>query len=146
MVNIKQASLRNVVKNSYVVGIMVLFLAVFEILSPTFLAGASVANIIRSAGPTVIVAVAATLLMISGNIDLSVGSILGFSGVLYAMLSKNGVPMLLGLIITLGAGLLIGILNGFLVVRLKITPVIATLATMNVFLGIAKLMCGTTIP
>lgn len=146
MINIKKASLRNVVKNVYVIGILLLFIAIFEILNPKFLSAPSIVNIIRTAAPAVMVGVAATLLMISGNIDLSVGSILAFSGVVFATLAKAGIDITVGVLISICAGALIGVMNGVLVVKLKIIPVIATLATMNIFLGISKLMCGDTIP
>ncbi|MEF9989455.1 MAG: ABC transporter permease [Christensenellaceae bacterium] len=144
--SIKKVSWRNAVKNLYVYGILLLFVIIFWALSPKFLSIASVNNILRTAAPLVITSAAATLLMLSGNVDLSVGSILGFSGVLFATFCKIGIATPISAILVAIVGIGIGIINGFIVVKLKIIPVIATLATMNILLGVSKLMCGETIP
>jgi ribose/xylose/arabinose/galactoside ABC-type transport system permease subunit len=105
-----------------------------------FLASASITNILRvSAGP-LIIAVPATMLMISGNIDLSVGSICSMTAVIYAQFLKAETPLYLAMafvvLIAVGAGWF----NGFLVAKLRITSVIATLATMSLFWGVAKVL------
>lgn len=146
MLSVKKVSWRNAVKNIYVFGILAIFIIVFTAISPKFIAPASLAYITQTVAPLLVVAVAATMLMISGNIDLSVGSILGFSGVIMATLSKNGMAVWLAVILCVIIGLGLGFANGFLVVKLKITPVVATLATTNILLGFAKIMCGDTIP
>lgn len=142
----KKISWRNMIKSLYIFGILVLFIVVFTIISPKFIKVPSLVNIIRTAAPAIMVGVAATLLMISGHIDLSVGSMLGFTGVMFAVISKAGIPVLWATLIVIAIGVALGTLNGLLVVKLKIIPVIATLATMNVLLGAAKLLCGDTIP
>ncbi|TFG64044.1 MAG: ABC transporter permease [Spirochaetales bacterium] len=143
---IKKASWRNMVKNLYVVGILIFFVVLFTIISPKFVRIASLVNILRAAAPTIMVATAVTLLMISGHVDLSVGSMLGFCGVFFAVLCKSGIPVVTAALLTTIIGGVIGIVNGLLVVKLKIIPVIATLATMSLLLGIAKLLTGDTIP
>jgi ribose/xylose/arabinose/galactoside ABC-type transport system permease subunit len=129
-----------------VFGILAIFFVIFTIISPKFISAPSLAYLLQTVAPLLVVSVAATMLMMSGNIDLSVGSILGFSGILAATLSKSGLSAWQAFIpcVILGFGL--GALNGFLVVKLKITPVIATLATTYILLGVAKIMCGETIP
>lgn len=90
-----------------------------------------------------IMAVGATIIIISGGIDLSVGSIFALSGVSMAMLLKNmagASPMeifFIGLGLCLGIGLICGLINGFLVVGLRVHPFIITLGTMWIFRGIA---------
>lgn len=105
-----------------------------------FLNHRNIINVLRVSAPLLTLAGAFTLLMVSGYIDLSVGSTMGLSAVVYAMLAINGVPFLVafGLTMVVGAGL--GAINGFLVVRLKITPVIATLITLSLFKGVALLL------
>jgi len=80
---------------------------------------------------------AAVLLMIAGAFDLSVGMVLALTGVMYAFMSKNGIPTPLALVLAVLIGSGFGLLNGALVVGLKITPVIATLGTMYVAQGLA---------
>jgi ribose/xylose/arabinose/galactoside ABC-type transport system permease subunit len=145
-IGVKDVSWRNTIKNVYVFGILAIFFVVFTIISPKFVSAPSLAYLIQTVAPLLVVSVAATMLMISGNIDLSVGSILGFSGILAATLSKSGLPAWEAFIICIIVGVGLGAVNGALVVKLGITPVIATLATTYILLGIAKIMSGETIP
>lgn len=105
-----------------------------------FLYEKNIINILRVSAPLLTLAGAFTLLMVSGYIDLSVGSAMGLSAVVYAMLAINGVPFLPAFGITMIVGAVLGLINGFLVVRLKITPVIATLITLSLYKGIALLL------
>lgn len=105
-----------------------------------FLYKRNIINILRISAPLLTLAGAFTLLMVSGHIDLSVGSAMSLSAVAYAMLAINGVPFLPAFVITMIIGAGLGAINGILVVRLKITPVIATLITLSLFKGIALLL------
>ena len=78
--------------------------------------------------------------MISEHIDLSVGSAMSLSAVIFAWLILNGFSFLPALLLTLIAGVGMGALNGYLVMRLRITPVIATLVTLSLFKGTALLI------
>ena len=141
MKKINKALFINFLKNNYVVLILIAVICIFTILSKgRFLSEPSIRNILRVSVPTLIIASMATLLMVSGNIDLSVGSLLGMSAVVFAILRQSGVPFLLALLIVLLMGCLMGAINGFLVMKLRITSVIATLATMSLFYGIGKFM------
>src|SRR5678815_5137355 len=88
-------------------------------------------------------AIGATIVIISGGIDLSVGSIYALSGVAMALFLRGAGSMgpaattLLGLVVCLGVGLACGVLNGALVVGLRVHPFIITLGTMWVLRGIA---------
>jgi ribose/xylose/arabinose/galactoside ABC-type transport system permease subunit len=105
-----------------------------------FLSPDSVINLLRSAVPILMVSGAFTLLMISGYIDLSVGSAMSLNAVVFAFMILNGFDFLPALLITLALGCVLGIVNGALVMKLRITPVIATLVTLNLFKGIALLI------
>ena len=105
-----------------------------------FLNERNIINILRVSAPLLTLAGAFTLLMVSGHIDLSVGSAMSLSAVVYALLAINGVPFLIAFAATVVVGVVLGSINGFLVVRLKITPVIATLITLSLFKGIALLL------
>ena len=90
-----------------------------------------------------IMAIGATIVIISGGIDLSVGSIYALAGVSMALALRSlgpagqGVTVLVGLVTSVGVGLLCGLLNGVLVIGLKVHPFIITLGTMWVLRGIA---------
>lgn len=105
-----------------------------------FLYKRNIINILRVSAPLLTLSGAFTLLMVSGYIDLSVGSAMSLSAVTYALLAINGVPFIGAFAITIVVGAILGTINGLLVVRLKITPVIATLITLSFFKGIALLL------
>lgn len=105
-----------------------------------FLNPNNIINILRVSAPLLTLAGAFTLLMVSGYIDLSVGSAMSLSAVVYALLAINGTPFFAAFVITMVVGAGLGAINGFLVVRLRITPVIATLITLSLFKGVALLL------
>ncbi|MDR1134508.1 MAG: ABC transporter permease, partial [Synergistaceae bacterium] len=95
-------------------------------------------NLLRLSAPTIVIACGFTLIMIAGQIDLSVGSAMSLSSVVYCMLVLHGTPMLPAMFVTMIMGIGLGFVNGVMVMRLRITPVIATLITMNLYQGIAR--------
>ncbi len=106
----------------------------------SFLSPDSLINLLRSAVPILTLSGAYTLLMIAGQIDLSVGSAMSLSAVVYAWMILNGFSFLPALGFTLIMGVGLGALNGYLAMKLRITPVIATLVTLNLFKGGALLI------
>lgn len=116
--------------------------AVMSILSPHFLTVANLTNVLRQVAMTVIAASAATMIMISGGLDISVGGVLALSGVVTAKLAQQGVSFPVAILMGILSGTLIGFINGTLVVGTRITPVIATLGTMNIARGLAFLISG----
>jgi ribose/xylose/arabinose/galactoside ABC-type transport system permease subunit len=142
-------TLRANIKSFYIYVVLVLIVVVFSVVKlgrvemfgrGHFLSPDSIINLLRSAVPILTLSGAFTLLMISGYIDLSVGSAMSLSAVVYALMILNGFSFLPALLITLCMGIVLGGLNGFLVMKLRITPVIATLVTLNLFKGIALLI------
>ncbi len=94
----------------------------------------------------IIVASAATILMMTGNFDLSTGSAVAFAGCVYALLIKNGMTLLPAAICAVVVGILIGVINGTMVSRLNFPPFIATLCMMYISRGIALILAnGATI-
>lgn len=105
-----------------------------------FLNPDNVIILIRIAVPIITVSGAFTFLMIAEKIDLSVGSAMSLSAVIFAWMILNGFGFPAAVIATLIAGILMGTVNGFLVEKLNITPVIATLVTLSLYKGIALLI------
>ena len=124
--------------------IMLFLMLIIYILTPRFISVTNIGNVLQQVSLVMISGSAVTLLMISGNLDLSVGGVLGQSAVLYAFLARAGLPLWLAIIISVLAGSATGILNGLLVSKLKITPVIATLGTMSITRGIAHIFADGT--
>ena len=86
---------------------------------------------------TVIAGCAVTLLMVSGNFDLSIGSIMAIAGTFSAILATWGVPVFIAVLIAVAAGALVGVINGLLVILLDVPSIIATLGTMYAMRGVA---------
>jgi ribose transport system permease protein len=147
----RSAAVRANIKRYYIYVVLALIVVAFSMLKLDqvtffgrghFLSPDSIINLLRSAVPILILSGAFTLLMISGYIDLSVGSAMSLTAVVFSWLILNGSSFWVAISTTLVLGLVMGFLNGLLVVRLRITPVIATLVTLNLFKGIALLIVG----
>jgi ribose/xylose/arabinose/galactoside ABC-type transport system permease subunit len=145
----RSSALRATVKKYYIYVVLILIVILFAMVKVdkvglfgrgAFLSPDSIINLLRSAVPILMVSGAFTLLMISGYIDLSVGSAMSLNAVVFAFMILNGFDFLPALLITLAVGVVLGIVNGALVMKLRITPVIATLVTLNLFKGIALLI------
>lgn len=128
--------------------LLVLFLAVVGTMcavSPYFRIAQNLLETMRYLVEPGIVALAMTLVIITGGIDLSVGAIVGLSAVLLGMAWKSwGLPVGAAVGVAIGAGALCGLINGVMVVAFRIPPLIVTLATMAVFRGLATGLCHGT--
>jgi simple sugar transport system permease protein len=122
------------------VGGLVLTLVVFSFLSPLFLARQTAITVASTASELGIVAVCVTLLMISGHFDLSVGAIVGFSGygALYAL--RAGFPPEVAILAALASGVLIGVINGLLVVITRLHSFIVTMGMMLVIRSVLNVL------
>jgi ribose transport system permease protein len=112
---------------------------VLWILTPHFLTVSNLLNVAQQTSINAIIAVGLTFVIISGGIDLSVGSIVAFSGVVMASLMAREVPWAFAVIAGLGTGLGCGLLNGVLITLGRLPPFIATLGMMSVARGGALL-------
>jgi ribose/xylose/arabinose/galactoside ABC-type transport system permease subunit len=114
---------------------------VFALLNGRFFSTLNATNVLRQVAPVIIVGAAVTPLMVSRQLDLSVGSTVALSGVVAALLSQD---MALWLAFVIGAltGTVVGIVNAIVVVQFGINSVIATLGTLYVARGTANLLSG----
>ena len=111
------------------------FMVVVAILSDSFLSSANLLNVLRQTSVNAIIAAGMTFVILTGGIDLSVGSIFAFTGAVGASLLAADFPPLLAIAGALLLGTVIGMGNGFLIVRWNLQPFIVTLATMTIFRG-----------
>ena len=125
-------------------GVIFIFIAeiiIFSFLSEDFLRPNNLLMVGRQVSFIGIAAVGGTFLMITGGIDISVGSMLAFSGVLVSLLTVNcGLPFIFSIIITLICGAFFGFINGIAYTRFRISPLIATLAMQTILKGLAFLL------
>jgi erythritol transport system permease protein len=126
---------------------------VFSLLSPEFLTAGNLSILVKHVAINAILAIGMTFVILSGGIDLSVGSIVGFSGMVAGLLLSRGLvlePVGVAVFphtwfvvaLALLAGMAIGAVNGWMVARLGVAPFIATLGSMYVARGAALLMSG----
>src|SRR5271169_4916731 len=110
--------------------------AVFTILQPEFVSIANISNLLAFTPELGLMALGMTLLMTSGEFDLSVGSVFGFSAVLMWTLKNSGATSLtVGFFIAMVVAALIGLVNGWFVTRLRITSFLVTLGMLLVLRG-----------
>ncbi|MBV9759431.1 MAG: ABC transporter permease [Acidobacteriaceae bacterium] len=115
---------------------IVLFFAL-TIATPHFLTAINLASVARQTAVINIMALGMTLVIITGGIDLSVGSILAIAGLFGAMGIKHGLPIPAAIFVGIGCGLLCGLVNGLMITQFRINPFIVTLGTLEAYRGLA---------
>ncbi len=105
--------------------------------SPYFLTASNLVNVVQQTAVNAIIAVGMTFVIVSAGIDLSVGSIVAFSGVILASCLQAGLPIPLAIAAGLAAGAACGLVNGVLITWGRLPPFIATLGMMSVARGAA---------
>ena len=123
------------IKYKSLVGLLVL-ITIVTILSPSFLSTKNIFNILRQTSVNGIIAAGMTFVILTGGIDLSVGSILAISGAVCASLLASGQNIIIAVLAALIIGAMVGFLNGFIITKGKLQPFIANLATMTILRGL----------
>jgi len=122
---------------------LALLCLVLAIASPHFLTVDNLLNVLRQSAINAVLALGQLVVIITAGIDLSIGSIMGLTIVLLALMMRGGTPSFLACALTVVAGVAVGLLNGLLLTRLKLPhPFISTLGTMNVARGAALLLAS----
>jgi ribose/xylose/arabinose/galactoside ABC-type transport system permease subunit len=120
---------------------LIVELCIFSILSPYFLTADNLLNVSLQVSITAIIAAGMTFVILTGGIDLSVGSLVALAGIVATSLLKLDVPVAIGLFVALCGGLAVGAISGSFagvcITRFNVTPFIVTLALMTVWRGTA---------
>ncbi|MBV9780933.1 MAG: ABC transporter permease [Acidobacteriaceae bacterium] len=116
---------------------LALLFVALTIATPHFLTKVNLSSVARQTAVINMMALGMTPVIISGGIDISVGSILAIAGLFGAMAIKSGQPIPVALAIGIGTGFLCGTLNGLFITQLRISPFIVTLGTLGIYRGIA---------
>jgi ribose transport system permease protein len=119
--------------------VMVVFLSLY---TDTFLTSTNIFNILRAFSWIAISAFGQCLVIITTGVDLSVGSVMGLSGLASAMLLVRGVPVPLAVVGGLAAGFVVGMANGLMITKGKLPPFIATLGTLLMARGLCNGLTG----
>lgn len=119
---------------------LILLMIFFSINTKNFLSQRNLLNVALQTSVAVILAIAETFVIITGGIDLSIGSISAASGMIAAISINNGVPVWAAVALGILTGLLCGAFNGFIITVLGIVPFIATLGTNSIMRGLIYVM------
>ena len=145
---------KNIMKNlvsRFQLPLVILVMALaLSLLSDSFMTPRNIQNILQQISINLCLSIGMTLVILAGGIDLSVGSILAFSGILMAGFAKNGIAIpaldiaieftFFGAVLAgLLTGLVLGLINGFAITRFKIPPFVATLGMLSIARGMTKL-------
>jgi ribose transport system permease protein len=124
-------------------GALIVIVIVFSLLSPNFLQFGNIVGILLATAVNGVLALGVTFVIISGGIDLSIGTVMTLSAVMTGVLITNlQLPVPLGIAGGIATGGLAGVANGILIAKFKIPPFIATLGMLNVAKGLALVISG----
>lgn len=136
-------SIKRILGSYGIVFVLIALIVVFAILSNRFLTPDNIFNILRQVSIVGIIAVGMTFIMLTGGIDLSVGSVAGFAGVGAALLmTEQSMNPVLAAVIMCLFGIGLGLANGFFISKLAVPPFIATLGMMVSIRGLAYIITG----
>lgn len=123
---------------------LIALLIFFSLASPNFLQTSNMLAILQATSVNGVLAIAATLVIITGGIDLSVGTLMTFCAVMAGVILTNaGMPLPLGVVGAIAVGAICGTISGALVAKMKIPPFIATLGMMLILKGLSLVISGT---
>lgn len=125
-----------------VVWMLLTIIAVFSFTGENFFSYGNLLNIIKQASPFLILAIAETMAILSGQIDLSIGNVMAFCTVVVAMLMQAGCPFYIAGIGGILAGMMCGMLNGIFIAKLRVPAYITTFGLGTMFYGLGSLMTG----
>ena len=123
---------------------LIALVLVFSLASPNFMQTQNVLAILQATSVNGVLAIAATLVIITGGIDLSVGTLMTFCAVITGVvLTYLGLPLPIGIAASILAGLACGTVSGVIIAKLKVPPFIATLGMMLILKGLSLVISGT---
>jgi ribose transport system permease protein len=122
--------------------ILLLLIATFTILNNIFILPANLLNMLKRMSYVAITAFGMTFIITLGGLDLSVGGTAAIVGVGFALMLGAGIPVIVALVLCLLIAAVLGAINGVIVVKGRIEPFLVTLATMNIFRGVALMSTG----
>ena len=137
--------IRSTVLNYPLIFISIMLFLVFAVLNDNYLTRANMLMILRQASLLALLGMGQTIILLSGNIDLSIGSMIALSTVIYAPLLKSEVSFVYPVLLILSTGMALGLMTGLIITKLKIHPFIATFATNYIYRGTAWLLMGNMI-
>lgn len=130
------------VKKFAIYFVFLLLIVVFSVLSPAFLNFSNLIQVARQVSMIGIASVGMMFVMLTGGIDLSIGSMVSIVNIMCALMIKAGMHPVLAVLISIAISTVAGIFNGLMVTKIHMTPLIATLGMMSILAGISYIVCG----
>lgn len=127
-------------QESSIIIVLIIYVIFVSSVNSRFISSGNIFNMLRSSGFALITIVGMSLILITGGLDLSVGSVLALGGVIAGLVAKNGAPTLVAVLAGVCVGAVIGALNGFIVVKVKIPPLIVTLGMQYIVRGMVSVI------
>ena len=121
------------------IGLIIIYIA-FGLLNPKVFTLLNIQNLLRSMAKYLLIGIGQSFVMITGNIDLSIGSIVGMSAMVSATMMTKGINPVAAVLLTILISMVFGIVNGYLVGKFKLPTFIATLGTMFIARGVAYIV------
>lgn len=115
---------------------LLLIVAIITIINPSFMTSTNILNVLRQVSISALIAFGMTFVILTGGIDLSVGSTLALTGAIAATMLASGMDPILTISAALLLGAILGAINGVIIAKGKVAPFIATLATMTIYRGL----------
>lgn len=131
----KASAKENLSKYKSLIGLIILCF-IITVVTPKFLTVSNITNVFTQVSVNAIISIGMTFVILTGGIDLSVGSTLAISGALGASIIKSTGNVFLAILVAAIVGIIVGFINGMLISKGKLQAFIATLATMTIFRGI----------
>ncbi len=138
----KKLNISDILKKYNLLVMLLVFMVVSSLISPNFLKVNNFINLGMSSSFIGIIAIGMTFVILSGGIDLSVGSVANFSGMVVAMLLMNGVPVPIAILLAILCGTTLGFFNGLAITYFNIPPFIGSMAMMTAARGLSLLITG----
>ena len=119
-------------------------IALVGIRAPVFVSGASLANLLTDSTLLVMLALAQMLVVVTRGVDLSMASSLALAGMMSALLASRfpALPLIVVMLAALSIGLVLGLINGYMIGYLELPPIVVTLGTMSVYRGLVFVLSG----
>src|SRR5580704_16835835 len=135
---------RSMIELAGMLPVLILICILFAVLTPNFLHENNIVNVVRQASINIVLAAGMTFVILTGGIDLAVGSVLGFTAVIAVVVSLIPSLSWAAVPVALLAGLLVGVLTGAIIAYIGLPPFIVTLGTYTAIRGAAYLAAGAT--
>lgn len=136
----KKINLQSLTLYIGVIAILLIFTIICNLSGKEFLTVRNMQNVITQSSVIAVIAIGQSIVILTGGIDLSISSVVGFVGILGGLLIKSGMPLGLVCLILIGFGIVIGIGNGSLISYGKVPPFIVTLGSMQIIRGLTMVL------